>query len=334
MKMDAHIAAKTALLNVLEGAPGEKIVGVCDDTLLNIGKAFAEGAMDIGMWVRIVVLDSSEMRKEIPSHLHEIFASQNPDIFINLLRGTSEETPFRIKVTKMETRRRVRLGHCPGVTYDMLTDGALALGSEEYRKMQIFADKLMQQLEGANSIHFAAPNGTDFTMNVAERPFFTDTKVDWKTLKWMNLPVGEVICGPVENEANGTLVCDKAVGGVGKIRSPVTIVLKDGKAVSVESQDTKSLQQIKEALATDAWSNVIGEFAFGINPSARFSDEFLEAEKMHGTCHIALGNNLDYPNGKNGSTNHMDFLVFKPTIKVIYKSGEERVILKAGNFLV
>ncbi len=332
--MDAHIAAKNALLNVLEGAPGEKIVVVCDDTLIKIGKAFAEGAMDIGMWVRIVMLDSSETRKEIPSHLHEIFASQNPDIFINLLRGTSEETPFRIKVTKMETRRRVRLGHCPGVTLDMLTDGALALGSEEYRKMQIFADKLMQHLEGAVTIHFTAPNGTDFTMKVNERPFFTDTKVDWKTLKWMNLPVGEVICAPVENEANGTLVCDKAVGGVGKVSSVVKIALKDGRATSVESSDSKSLLKIKDALATDSWSNAIGEFAFGINPSARFSDEFLEAEKMHGTCHIALGNNLDYPNGKNGSSNHMDFLVFKPTIKVNYITGEERIVLKEGNFLV
>jgi len=332
--MEAHIAAKNALLNVLEAAPGEKIVVVCDDTLIDIGRAFSDGALDIGMWVRIVVLDSSQTRKEIPTHLHEIFASQNPDIFINLLRGEAEETPFRIKVTKMETRRRTRLGHCPGVTLDMLTDGALALGSEEYRKMQIFADKLIQHLEGAKEVYFTAPNGTDIRLSVADREFFTDTKIDWKTMKWMNLPVGEVLCGPVENEANGMLVCDKAVGGVGKVRAPVKITVKDGRAVDVSGGEPKALAQIKEALATDNWSSVIGEFSFGINPSARFGDEFLEAEKMMGTCHIALGNNLDYPGGHNSSAHHMDFLVFKPTIKVLYKTGEEHILLKDGNFLI
>jgi leucyl aminopeptidase (aminopeptidase T) len=332
--MEAHTAAKNALLNVLEAAPGEKIVVVCDDTLVEIGKAFAEGALDNGMWVRIVVLDSSETRKEIPQHLHEIFASQNPDIFVNLLRGEAEETPFRIKVIKMETRRRTRLSHCPGVTLDMLTDGALALGSEEYRKMQIFADKLIQHLEEAQHVELSAPNGTNLALKVAGRAFFTDTKIDWHTLKWMNLPVGEVLCAPVETEANGLIVCDKAVGGIGKIKTPMKIEVKDGRAIDISGGDSKAQGKVKEALATDNWSNVVGEFSFGINPGARFNDEFLEAEKMLGTCHIAFGNNLDYPGGRNSSGNHMDFLIFKPTVKVKYKTGEHHTIVRDGNFLV
>ncbi|MEW5936927.1 MAG: aminopeptidase [Candidatus Thermoplasmatota archaeon] len=331
--MEARDAAKSALLNVLEAAPGERIIVVCDDALTDIGRAFAEGALDIGMWTRIVVLDSSHTRREIPSHLHEIFASQNPDIFINLLRGTSEETPFRIKVTKMETRRRTRLGHCPGVTYGMLTQGALALDSEAYRKMQIFADKLILRLEGATMIELTDPNGTELRFSVEERWFFTDTKVDWKTLKWMNLPVGEVIVAPIENSASGRLVCSTAVGGVGKLPSPVTIEVRNGRAERIEDGGPQAKEWIEKALNTDEWSRIIGEFAFGINPSARFSDEFLEAEKMIGTCHVAFGNNMDFPGGKNSSHNHMDFLLMKPTVKVSYRSGDVTHILKDGNFL-
>jgi leucyl aminopeptidase (aminopeptidase T) len=331
--MEAREAAKNALLNVLEAAPGERIVVVCDDKLSNIGRSFAEGALDIGLWTRIVMLDSSQTRHEVPANLHEIFASQNPDIFINLLRGTTEETPFRIKVTKMETRRRVRLGHCPGVTYEMLTDGALALDSEKYKKMQIFADKLMMRLGGVASISLTDPNGTDLKLGVEDRAFFTDTKVDWKTLKWMNLPVGEVIVAPIENMANGRLVCDSAIGGIGKLTTPIEIEVKDGK-VDKLGEGGEAGARIKKALGTDAWSSVIGEFAFGINPSARFSDEFLETEKILGTCHIAFGNNIDFPGGRNCSMNHMDFLFMKPTVRATYKSGETILVVKDGKFVI
>ncbi|MBI5001235.1 MAG: aminopeptidase [Euryarchaeota archaeon] len=331
--MEARDAAKNALLNVLEAAPGERIVVVCDDKLIDIGRSFAEGALDIGLWTRIVVLDSSQTRHEVPANLHEIFASQNPDIFINLLRGTTEETPFRIKVTKMETRRRVRLGHCPGVTYEMLTDGALALDSEKYKKMQIFADKLMMRLGGIASISITDPNGTDLRLGVEDRAFFTDTKVDWKTLKWMNLPVGEVIVAPIENAAGGRLFCDSAIGGIGKLTTPVEIEIKDGKVEKLGGAGETGAR-IKKALDTDAWSNVIGEFAFGINPSARFSDEFLETEKILGTCHIAFGNNVDFPSGRNCSMNHMDFLFMRPTVRATYKTGETFLVVKDGKFVI
>ncbi|GAJ16514.1 unnamed protein product, partial [marine sediment metagenome] len=39
---------------------------------------------------------SKEPRTEIPERLQEIL-TQKPDIYINLLRGNREETPFRIK---------------------------------------------------------------------------------------------------------------------------------------------------------------------------------------------------------------------------------------------
>jgi len=89
--------------------------------------------------------------------------------------------------------------------------------------MQETAEKLMSVLTGAKAIHLANAAGTDIRLSVEGRDFFTDTKVDWKKLKWMNLPVGEVIVGPREHEGGGTIVCDVAVGGIGPIRSPVTL---------------------------------------------------------------------------------------------------------------
>ena len=332
--MKAYEAAKNALESVLDAVAGESIVIVCDAEKSEIGHAFAEGALALGLWTRLMILDAEkEVRKEIPPQLLEVLTQQKPNIFINLMRGQREETPFRIKITKLETRdRRSRLGHCPGVTLDMLTDGALSLTSEGHQQMQSFAQKLLRVLEGVAKIDLRTPSGTRLSLSTEKRQFYTDTKLDWKSMKWMNLPTGEVLVAPVENSLSGSLVCDMAIGGIGPLKTSVEITVKNGQVVETTSKNQPVLKAVKESLATDEWSNIVGEFAFGINPKARFVQEFLEAEKIMGTVHIAFGDNLDYPGGRNPSKNHMDFLMSHPTVRITKENGESANILQNGSF--
>jgi leucyl aminopeptidase (aminopeptidase T) len=334
--MEAWKAAKNALENVLEAVAGERILIVCDDEKLKIGKAFAEGALKVGLWTRLIVLQTTEKpRTQIPERLLEIFTQQKPDLYLNLLRGNREETPFRIKIIKLETRdRKSRLGHCPGITLDMLTEGALALTPREHRKMQSLAERLLHSLKRTVEVEISNQAGTHLTLSTEGREFFTDTKLDWKTMKWMNLPTGEVIVAPVEDSLNGKLVCDMAIGGIGKIKTPIKVTVKNGKAEKVISKDKNISQRMKETFKTDDWANIVGEFAFGINPKARFIDEFLEAEKMLGTAHIAFGANTDMPGGKNPSKNHIDLLISKPTVKVTKTDGQMVTILERGGIKI
>jgi aminopeptidase len=326
--------AKNALENVLEATPGEKILITCDDEKKEIGEAFAQGALTQGLWTRLLILKTNKTRTETPPELTEIITVEKPDIYINIMRGTGEETVFRVRIITLETRgKKARLGHCPGVTLDMLTNGALALTTEEHKKMQNFAQKLMQTLTNTIKVEVTNPTGTKLSFTTENKPFFTDTKLDWKELKWMNLPTGEVMVAPVENSLNGRLVCDVAIGGITELlKTPVEITAKSGKAENITSKDKNVLTKVKKWLSTDDWSNVVGEFAFGINQKARIINEFLEAEKVHGTIHIAFGHNLDFPNGKNSSKNHVDFLISKPTVKITNKNGETKTILQAGKF--
>jgi leucyl aminopeptidase (aminopeptidase T) len=331
--MQACQAAKNALTNVLDASKGEYIVIICDEEKTPIANAFTMGALEIGLWTKLVVLPkTAQPRTEIPETLQKVLEG-TVDIFINLLSGNREETPFRIKLIKQQTKaHKSRLGHCPGVTLDMLTDGALALTEKEHQTMQAHAQQLMRTLEGAVMVQITNPKGTDLTLVVKGREFYTDTKLNWETMKWMNLPTGEVIVAPVEDLLNGTLVCDMAVGGIGKLRAQLDVVAENGKVKNVTCQDTDQLRRIKETFATDQWSDIVGEFAFGINPKARFVDEFLEAEKMLGTVHVAFGANLDMPGGKNASKNHMDILVSEPTVKVTKENGETFTVLENGKY--
>jgi len=330
--MKSWEATRNALESVLEAIPGESIVIICDDEKKEIGKAFADGALALNLWTRLVTLKTSEeMRKEVQPNLLEVLTQHKPDIYINLLRDKREETPFRLKIINAETRdHKSRLGHCPGITISMLTEGALALTSQEHRDMQSFASQLMQALATAVKVEITNPAGTKLSLNVERREFYTDTKMNWEAMKWMNLPTGEVYVAPIENSLDGKLICDMAIGGIGPIKTPLEVYAKNGKAEKLTCRDKEVLKAVEETLASDEWSNIVGEFAFGINPKARFTQEFLEAEKMLGTIHIAFGRNIDMPGGKNTSKNHMDMLVSKPTVNVTMQDDSKITILKEG----
>jgi leucyl aminopeptidase (aminopeptidase T) len=213
----------------------------------------------------------------------------------------------------------------------MLTEGALALDEGGYREMQGRSDALLSLLQGATAVRITNPEGTDLSFSVEGRTFFTDTKLDWGTLKWMNLPVGEVIVGPVETSAVGRLVCSTAIGGVGLIRQPVTLDVMGGRVRKVSCRDAGLRERIEKVQSTDAWAGRIGEFAFGLNTRARCMNEFLETEKMGGTVHVAFGNNSDYPGGRNQSRTHQDFLISRPDVTVSF-GKRKQAVMKDGKF--
>jgi hypothetical protein len=179
--LDAREAAKAALVAILDAVPGERLLIVSDDVRQDVAMAFAQGAIDAGLWVRNHVMETSlEPRKKTPAELVELLTGTNPAIILNFLRGSGEETPFRIGLVQLETRRKKRLGHCPGTTLDMLTEGALALTVEGHRELQKLANKLIQAMQGSVELHLTTPAGTDCLVGVEGRTWYTDTRINWE----------------------------------------------------------------------------------------------------------------------------------------------------------
>ena len=72
----------------------------------------------------------------------------------------------------------------------------------------------------------------------------------------------------------------------------------------------------------------IEEFGIGTDPKAKLSGIVLEDEKVKGTVHFALGNDLSY-GGKNNVPIHLDGVIRKPTIIV-----DKKTIMKNGKFII
>src|SRR3989337_1937710 len=122
--MDSAEAARNALECVIEAKKNERLIIFCDDVRGDVGEAFHQGARTLGLQTNLIVLRTSEkvFRKELPPQHQQFLTTKRPDIYINLLRGIREETPFRIRLIHAEAgAHKTRLGHCPGITMAMLT---------------------------------------------------------------------------------------------------------------------------------------------------------------------------------------------------------------------
>lgn len=316
--------AVNALKVVLSLKSGENVLVVSDEKKNEIGKAFMDGAKQLGANVRNYVLpEDKRPLKEIPDELLKMIDDNN--IIINAFEGFPEETPFRIKLIKKEISTNARVGHAPGITNEMMTQGPM---TADYEKVAENAYSLISKFKNAKKVHITAPGGTDITLDIKNRGFDSDVKIKHGTFG--NLPAGEIWCAPVENMANGIIVTDGSIGDVGQVKKPLRIEVNDGKIVSLESEDVSLVEKIKKLTSVDRMASVIGELGIGLNPNARITGNLLEDEKAGKTAHIAFGNNEEMPNGKNNSKTHRDFLFYKPTLKVTYKDGNEKIIIKDG----
>ncbi len=319
--------ATNALKYVMTAEKGETILIIYDDEREDLGSLFIEASEAASLQVTAIKLCTcpNKYRNNVPSSVSAAINTTPPQLAINLLRGPVEETPFRIKLIALETQqRKTRLGHGPGITLDMLTQGALALQAGDYQRMNQVADRIIAQTRDAVGVHLTTPHGTDATFSIQGRYFFKDTIITPEM--WGNLPTGEVTIGPIENALNGQIVCDVAIGGIGVIDQHLTITCRKGRAVDIQGKDDV-VEKVERALSRDDMAQVIGELAFGINPKARVSAEFVESEKTYGTAHVAFGRNSDYPSGgRNTSITHMDFLMSDPTITILFPTKELEIV--------
>ena len=72
----------------------------------------------------------------------------------------------------------------------------------------------------------------------------------------------------------------------------------------------------------------IAEFGIGTNDSAKLSGVLLEDEKVMGTVHLALGNNITM-GGTFNVPIHLDGIIKKPTV---YLDG--KLLMKSGKLLI
>ena len=126
------------------------------------------------------------------------------------------------------------------------------------------------------------------------------------------------------------LVFDGAFADI-LIDEPIKVTIENGQATKIEGGiGAKQLQITLNTIGAN--SRKIAELGIGTNKAARLESSILEIEKVYGTAHVALGNNM-HIGGEVDVSYHADGVILKPTLeldgKVILKdmrNGEQKEV--------
>ena len=330
MKEDKMKAgALNALSAILDVKKGKSVLVVTDAPKMPIGLAFEAAAKELGAETFLYQLPAERPMKAVPDDLLELVQSYRPfardTVFINAFSGMAEETPVRIALIRKEEEVGARVGHAPGITVDMMTEGPMNV---DYRAIAKAAFRLMKRFEGARTVHLTAPGGTDITLDIEGRDFETDLEI--RNGSMGNLPAGEIWCAPVETAAFGVIVADGSIGDLGAITKPLKMIVAGGRVDEIKGGTPALLKKLEPLMEIDDHARIIGELGIGLNPGARITGNLLEDEKAGKTAHIAFGNNTDMPGGRNTSKTHRDFLFHRPTFRVTYADGRKENVIENG----
>lgn len=159
--------------------------------------------------------------------------------------------------------------------------------------------------------------GTDITLSLKGRSGGADTGMFTTKGQWGNLPAGEAFISPVERTAVGRIVVHKD-WYTKTLPENMVLHVKQGEVVMIEGGGPERTQ-LAQVLGlegnggVDPSRRLIGELGVGTNPNARRTDITVEAEKIRGTVHIAVGSNSQM-GGMISTDYHQDFVIPEPDL--------------------
>lgn len=128
---------------------------------------------------------------------------------------------------------------------------------------------------------------------------------------------------PVEGTANGIIMVNASIPGVGLIRDElVRIEFKDGMAVSISGGEVAARFRDLLASFNDPLVYNLGELGVGMNPRCTLDGTMLSDESVYGSIQLALGTSA-YIGGKVKAAAHYDTIVTDATLAL-----DGRVVLQ------
>ncbi len=311
-------AAEIALTKCLRVKAGEVVLVVTDEPTRAIGLHIWLKARELGTEaIYMEMAPRSIHGEEPPKPVAEAMKVANV-----VIAPTSKSLTHTL-ARKEATERGARVATMPGITEDIFVR---AMGVD-YDLVQRLTDLVAEVLDEGREVRVTTSLGTDLTFSIEGRKARRSTGILVNPGDWGNLPSGEAYIAPVEGTANGVVVVDGSMAGIGLLKQPIKIVFRDGIAEQIEGgSEAAKLSELLSKYGSEARN--LGEFGIGTNPGARVSGVILEDEKVLGTVHIALGSNFDF-GGRVRAPVHLDGIIMRPNVYV-----DGRLIMKEGVLLL
>jgi len=311
-------AARMALETCLAVKAGETVLVITDEPTREIGTAMWRVAKSMNTEAMLVeMIPRQRNGEEPPAPIAALMAASSV-----VLCPTSKSLTHTA-ARREACARGARIATLPGITTDMM----IRCLNADYNAIAERSQRLSAVLESGNEMHVTSPAGTDIRLWRGDRHAKPNTGLYHNAGENGNLPAGETFFAPIEESAQGVIVFEAAVAGIGKIKKPIRLVVQNGIAVEITGgEEAQKLNDLINPLGEAARN--IAELGIGTNDQAKITGVILEDEKVMGTVHIALGDNMSM-GGTVSVQSHLDGLILQPTVYV-----DGRMIMDAGRLLV
>lgn len=309
-KNSLEIAAENIVTQNMNIQLLEKVLILTDTKMTKFGKAIYDAAKKINLDTNLLMMPPTPENGAEPNVV-VANAMKAADVVIAPTYKSLSHTKARREANKAGAR----IATMPDVSEHSFLHGGL---TADYQIITELVNKMYYALKGKTKVKVESKNGTNVDFEIGEMILDRDTGILHNAGQFGNLPAGEVDTAPNEGSTNGIVVFDD-LNGFGK-----KIKLK----ISNGSVDETDNQKLEEAFSRMPKARNIAEFGIGANPKAKVIGNTLEDEKVLGTIHIALGNNMSY-GGRPDVQFHKDGIIEEPTVTV-----DGRLIIRNGKWLI
>jgi len=311
-------AAQTVVTRCLEVQKDEAVLILADEPFMDLAACLFEACGKRTRHNHLLRLDAADLQKGmICAPLARMMREMNVVIAIT-----------SVSLSHTAARRDASRAGARIVTMPAITNETFArLAEMDFNRISRLSRKLADVLTIAREIRVTAPNGTRLSVSALHRKGLADTGLVTLPGAFCNLPAGEACIAPELSKTEGEWVVDSGMGVTHEDPDRLILSIKEGQVVRI--QGGESAQRLRRNLTPYGNpARQLGEFAIGTNYAARISGYSLEDEKVLGTAHIALGNDVSF-GGSNDVPLHLDAVVYKATVTI-----DGRKILENGKLVL
>ncbi len=315
MSEDLDKAVATVVRDCLGVRPNENVLVVCNPATRELGDALRDEAETVGAEAVLAVMTERESHAgEPPATIAEAMVAA--DVLLAPTVQSLSHTASRKHATESGTRTAT----LPGATVEMLA----RVMSDNMENLRHRGGRVAELLDRGTEARITCDHGSDLSLGLQGRVAIPDAGELTETGAFGNLPCGEGFISPAT--AEGTLIVDGSIAGVGLVSEPVRLTIENGHLVDATGDDGAKLMELLTVHGPDGTN--VAELGIGTNEKAILTGNILEDEKILGTAHVAfgasaaIGGNVQVPV-------HLDVVSLRPEVTI-----DDTPVVLEGRLLV
>ncbi|HMT04833.1 MAG TPA: aminopeptidase [Solirubrobacterales bacterium] len=315
MSEDLEKAVRTVVRDCLGVKPNENVLVVCNPATRELGDALRGEAEAAGAESVLAVMTERDSHAgEPPATVAEAMVAA--DVLLAPTVQSLSHTASR----KLATESGTRTATLPGATTEMLA----RVMSDDINELIRRGGKVAELLDRGTEARITCDHGSDLRLGLQGRKAIPDAGQLQHEGAFGNLPCGEGFIAPAT--AEGTLVVDGSIAGVGLVTEPVRLSIEDGHLVDATGIEGEQLMELLTVHGPDGTN--VAELGIGTNGKAILTGNILEDEKIIGTAHVAfgasaaIGGNIQVPV-------HLDVVSLRPEVTI-----DDAPVVLEGRLLV